>query len=324
MIFFKKYLNFLLVIHFVAADFGRAPDPPTKTEFTYISPNFSVKEQGSCLDGTRVWIYTPDLPKSNAPDVIVYLHGFGITKPDRYEGHIEHLVKQGNYVLYPQMQEGSCEVFRGKLLGWAVQLSRKSSPARWVKRTGEVVSEALSSIPSFGKVFLYGHSMGGAFAMMWGSLNTAHPVEAAVVASPQPAGFGAIPNFVTTIFFFRFGEDINVPEAGPSTTFPVVVIHGNDDSIASVEDILPSYELLGSTSKAWYQAQSDKYGKPALKADHTQAFSQRREAKQDSLDWRFTWSALDQVIGGKGATDLEFDMGQWSDGRPVKSVVKLY
>ena len=310
--------------HFAAAEFGRAPDPPTKPDFTYISPNFSVKQQGSCLDGTRVWIYTPSVPKSNTPDVIVYLHGFGLTNPDRYAGHIEHLVRQGNVVLYPQMQEGSCEIFNGKLRGWLVQLSRRSSPARWVKRTGEVVSDAISALPSVGKIFLYGHSMGGAFAMMWGSLNTVHPVEAAVVASPQPAGFGSIPDFVTTIFFFRFGEDINVPEAAPSTAFPIAVIHGNDDTIASVEDILPSYQLLGSASKAWYQAQTDKHGHPPLKADHAQALAKRREGRQDSLDWRYTWSTLDQVMGGTAVTDLVFDMGQWSDGVPVTSVVKLY
>lgn len=309
-------------IHFAAAIFSRAPDPPTKPDFTYISPNFSVEKRGSCLDGTRVWIYKPATPSD--PDVIVYLHGFGVTTPDRYEGHIEHLVKQGNYVVYPQIQEGSCEEFRGKVLGWAVKLSRKSSPAKWVKRTGEVVSDVLGTLPSFGKVFLYGHSMGGAFAMMWGSLDTVHPIEAAVVASPQPAGFDAIPGFVTTLFFFRFGEDIHVPEAAPSTTFPIAVIHGNDDTIAPVEDILPSYEQLGSTSKAWYQAQTDSHGKPTLKADHLQALAKRRETKHDSLDWRFTWSALDQVIGGKDVTDLEFDMGQWSDGTPVKNTVRLY
>lgn len=311
-------------LYLVAAVFLETPSPPTKPEFTYISPIFSVEKRGSCLDGTRVWIYKPDIPKSNDVDVIVYLHGFGITTPDRYEGHIEHLVKQGNYVLYPQMQGGSCELFRGKLLGWAVKLSRKSSPATWVKRAGDVVSDVLDSFPSIGKVFLYGHSMGGAFAMMWGFLDFIYPIEAAVVASPQPAGFDAIPGFVTTVFFFRFGEDINVPKAAPSTTFPVAVIHGNDDTVASVKDILPSYQLLGSTSKAWYQAQTDSYGKPSLDADHVHALSQRRESRQDSFDWRFTWSALDQVIGGKDVTDLEFDMGQWSDGTPVKSTVRLY
>jgi pimeloyl-ACP methyl ester carboxylesterase len=314
----------LAPVHLVTADFGREAKPPAKPDFTYISPNFSVRQQGSCLHGTRVWIYSPQIPKSDPTDAIVYLHGFGITSPDFYEGHIEHLVKQGNYVIYPQMQEGSCEIFRGKLLGWAVQLSQRSSPARWVKRAGEVVTEALDSLPSVGKVFLYGHSMGGAFAMMWGSLNTVDPIEAAVVASPQPAGFSAIPGIITTLFFFRFGEDIDVPEAAPSTTFPIAVIHGNDDTIASEQDILPSYEALGSTSKAWYQAQSDKHGHPSLSADHIQPLAKRREARQDSFDWRFTWSALDQVIGGTAVTDLGFDMGQWSDGVPVKSAVKLY
>lgn len=193
-----------------------------------------------------------------------------------------------------------------------------------MKRTAEVVTAVVSSVPSFGKIFLYGHSMGGVFAMMWGSLNTVHPVEAAVVISPQPAGLDAIKGFVYSIVFLRLGEDINVPEAAPSTTFPVAVLYGNDDTIVSVEDILPSYELLGSASKAWYQAHTDKYSRPSLNADHFQAVAERRQATQDSLDWRFTWFALDQVIGGTSVTDLDFDMGLWSDGTPVRSAVKLY
>ena len=310
-------------IHFVAAKLGGAPHPPTKPEYTYISPSFSVKHQGSCLDGTRVWIYTPEIPKPTIPDVIVYLHGYGATTPKSYIGHIEHLVQQGNYVVYPQMQDGNCDRFRGKLLGWAVRLSRKQSPAKWVKVTAAVVSDALSSLPPFGKVFLYGHSMGGAFAMMWGSLHTVHPVEAAVVSSPQPAGLEVIPG-IYSIFFIRLGDDVNVPEAAPNTTFPVVVLYGDDDKIVSVENILPSYELLGSASKAWYQAQTDTHGKPVLSADHMQPAADQKEDIQDSLDWRFTWSALDQVIAGKNVTDLEFDMGQWSNGTPVKSVIRLY
>lgn len=310
-------------IHFVAAKLRGAAHPPSKPEFTYISPRFSVKHQGNCLDGTRVWIYTPDVPKSNTPDVIVYLHGYGATTPKAYEGHIEHLVKQGNYVVYPQMQDGNCDMFRGKLLGWAVRLSGNPSPAKWVKVTATVVSDALTSLPSFGKIFLYGHSMGGAFAMMWGSLNTAHPVEAAVVSSPQPAGLDVIPG-IYSIFFIRLGEDINVPKAAPNTTFPLAVLYVDDDKIVSVGNILPSYELLGSTLKAWYQAQTDQHGRPILCADHMQPAADQSAAKQDSLDWRFTWSALDQVMGGKAVTDLEFDMGQWSDGTPVKRVVRLY
>ncbi len=317
-------MSFLVAMQCVAAKLGAAPYPPTKPNFDYISPNFSVKHQGSCRDGTRVWIYSPEVTKSDTPDVIVYLHGYGATDPATYEGHIEHLVKQGNYVVYPQMQDRSCERFLGTPIGWVLQLTRRPSPAKWVKVTAQVVTDVVNALPPFGKVFLYGNSMGGAFAMMWGSLNTIHPVEAAVVASPQPAGLHAIRGILPKFIFLRLGEDVNVPEVAPSTTFPVVVLHGDRDDVVSVEDVLPSYELLGSTSKAWYQAQTDTHGKPPLNANHLQAAAGKRESKQDSLDWRFTWSALDQVIGGTSVTALVFDMGEWSDGTPVKRIVRLY
>jgi pimeloyl-ACP methyl ester carboxylesterase len=317
-------MSFLVAMQRVAARLRAATSPPTKPNFDYISPIFSVKRQGSCMDGTRVWIYTPEVTKSDTPDVIVYLHGHGATNPATYEGHIEHLVKQGNYVVYPQMQDRSCERFLGTPVGWILQLTRRPSPAKWVKVTAQVVTDVLNELPPFGKVFLYGNSMGGAFAMMWGSLDTVHPVEAAVVVSPQPAGLHAIPGILPKFVFLRLGEDVNVPEAAPNTTFPVVVLHGDKDNVVSVGNVLPSYELLGSTSKAWYQAKTDKHGKPPLKANHLQAAARRRECQQDSLDWRFTWPALDQVMNGTSVTELVFDMGEWSDGTPVKSIVRLY
>lgn len=303
---------------------AHAVDPPSKPDYAYISPDFSVHQLGSCVDGSRVYVYQPDTPKPGGADVVVYMHGFAATRPTLYQGHMEHLVQQGNYVLFPQFQPGFCGLGRGLVRGILRRL-RRASPAEWFLIAGESVSDALDSLPdgSYNDIYLFGHSLGGAFGMMFGSLGDAFtkPVTAAVLSSPQPGGFEAIPGLVTTIFFFRFGEDIDVPNAAPETNYPVAVLHASDDDVAPLEDVMPSYDALGSSSKAIYQAQTDTYSKPELTADHLLVLSSKRS--QDNLDWRYIWSGLDQVMAGVNVTDLSFDMGAWSDGEPVKVVNRI-
>ena len=82
-----------------------AVSPPQEPAYSYISPDFTVKESGNCLDGSRVWIYKPATEKPRGADVVVYLYGYAAADTLMYQGHIQHLVRQGNYVLFPQYQE---------------------------------------------------------------------------------------------------------------------------------------------------------------------------------------------------------------------------
>jgi pimeloyl-ACP methyl ester carboxylesterase len=296
--------------------------PPSKPAYEYVSPNYDVRETGSCKDGTRVWIYEPSTTgtTTTTPDVVVYLHGYGLAAPEFYMEHIQHLVRSGKVVLFPQIQEGYCGI-----LSYPKALFQKEqSSAIWAERTATVISEILlNEITTYNNVYLIGHSLGGAIAMAWGSL-TSTPVAAAVLSSPQPAGYSAIPGYVTKLFGSIFGEELDVPAAAPSTTFPIAVLHASDDSIAPLSDVQESYDNLGSTEKAIYQAQTDRHNsiKP-LKADHSLALTLPKHALENTLDWRYLWSALDQVMSGVAATNLEFDMGNWSDGVPVKEVLRI-
>jgi pimeloyl-ACP methyl ester carboxylesterase len=295
--------------------------PPSKPEYEYVSPNYDVRETGSCKDGTRVWIYEPSTTGTTPPDVVVYLHGYSLASPDFYIEHIQHLVRSGTYVLFPQIQEGFC----GILWYPKALFQTEQSSAEWAERTATVVSEILlNDITTYNNVYLMGHSLGGAIAMAWGSLTTDPPIAAAVTSSPQPAGNSAIPGFVFKLFGSFFGEELDVPAAAPSTTFPFVVLHASDDTIAPLTDVQESYDNLGSTQKAIYQAQTDRHSAiNPLKADHTLALTLPKHALEDTLDWRYLWSGLDQVMGGVTVTDLEFDMGSWSDGVPVKDVLRI-
>lgn len=161
-------ISILLVIQtFVCGDEGtkdtelrgaKPPSPPGEPNFDdiYISPDFKVEESGDCVDGSRVWLYTPNTLKLPEPDVIAYLHGWSAAFPFIYQGHIEHLVKQGNYVIFPQYQEGLCNnksFFQG-----LKELFGMQSPAEWVEVAVQRVQDTLEDLPSYNRLYLFGHS----------------------------------------------------------------------------------------------------------------------------------------------------------------------
>ncbi|WP_234419838.1 hypothetical protein [Nodularia spumigena] len=43
--------------------------------------------------------------------------------------------------------------------------------------------------------------------------------------------------------------------------------------------------------------------------------------RENNLNWRYIWYALDQVIRfGARADELQFNLGEWSDGQPVNPI----
>ena len=315
-VFVISIINFLLALLGVIS-------PPGPPQFNYVSPTLTVQEVGDCADGSRVWVYTPDFMKSNTEhDVVVYLHGFSAAFPFIYQQHIDHIVKQGRTVLFPQFQEGYCfDQFSLEGLNLLGQ-----SPAAWAERAVSSVTDVLENVVvDYDNVYLYGHSLGGAIGLIWSSLSDQQGLDivAGVFASPQPGGFAAIPGNISTTFPFFFGEDIDVAAAAPLTKFPVAILHGNDDTIAPLIDVMPSYSVLGSTQKAIYQAVSDNHGEPKIVADHLAptSISFLGSADVNTLDWRYYWSAVDQVMKGVAVTNLQFDLGQWTDGTSVQSIV---
>ena len=88
----------------------------------YVTEEFSVQRTGRGADGDQIWTYLPaTLKYGDRAPVVIFLHGFACLYPSLYRTHIEHLVKQGNIVIFPQFQKSTLNGFlREAGLGQAV------------------------------------------------------------------------------------------------------------------------------------------------------------------------------------------------------------
>ena len=105
--------------------------------------------------------------KPGGANNIAYLHGWMTSIPLTYPSHIEHLVKQGNYVIFPQYQEGIC--LNKKFFKGAKEFYFKASLlAEWLPQAIEAVHNRIDTLPnsSFNNLYIYGQSMGGSIAYM--------------------------------------------------------------------------------------------------------------------------------------------------------------
>src|SRR5690606_32331756 len=91
--------------------------------------------------------------------------------------------------------------------------------------------------------------------------------------------------------------------------------------------------LTAAPSKVLYVAQRDCFGYPCVSPNHGAPLDAvwglpphlklvGISGELDVLDWRFYFAGLDAVMDGL-RTDLPFDLGTWSNGRPLKPVLSV-
>jgi len=328
------------------------PSPPQKPDYSniYTSPEYSVQSDGKCSEGSYIEVYqpaNPDLGSNGKPKAVIYLHGFALGASEIYRAHLTHLAKQGYYVFYPNYQTGFCS-FPSKLWKTVGELAEEvigdgliDSQEKWLKAALESVSKAYKKV-GFTEVdsYLYGHSLGGLFALSWayyveqeGYPNYLLPLQV-VVADPIPNT--AIANFPGTLgeLLNQITDDVDVKKTGSAVTMPVAILHGDSDWIVPKEEWLEPFTYLATAQKKMFLSFSDQRGCPGLYANHEQATVDTSffpdwlsltvldgVGVEDNLDWRYIWSALDQVIRFEVRADqLEFDLGDWSDGVAIKPI----
>lgn len=327
----------------------KSPPKPNYNEI-YTSPNYRVEIQGECDKGSYVEMYIPENPYKDkgALVAVIYLHGFTLGASEIYRSHIEHLVKQGYYVVYPNFQRGFCE-FLPCRFGNVYELVIETlspfpvSPVGWMESAINSTQNAYEYLQLFKAsvdTYIFGHSLGGLFALSWLYYAKEKIVpKQIVVADPIPDSESNIPPTIRELIelFQGFKDKIELTTTGAALTVPVAILHGNEDTIISKEDWVKPFHYIKTSEKAMYLSFTDKHGYPPMYADHEQATVNTSFVPdwiacevlggvgvENNLDWRYIWHALDQVIRfDVKAQELKFDMGKWSDGTPVKPI-ELY
>lgn len=320
----------ILLVEPVFAGWGHRPPEQPLTGYgstdAYITSSWQEFTQGSAADGDLTWVYVPDQFKSGeqAP-VVIFLHGFAVLSPNLYRSHIEHLVQQGNIVIFPLFQKST---FWGFLLESGIFTPMDQSI--WARRAVASVDRALQSLAdqvSWNEIYLYGHSLGGLIALAWQEEGGV-PLRHMVLSHPQVNASAGMPDFVKA-----FVKVIEIPwqDYAPDISAPVVILNGVEDTIATTSQSEEIYRLLiKSPQLRYYVAQSDGYGYPPVSPNHgapldvivglpphLKIFTISGEL--DVLDWRFYFTALDAVMDGWPG-ELPFQLGEWSDGTPLRPV----
>lgn len=313
-----------------AAFWHKPPGEPEQgfgSRAQYITETFQEYQFGTAAEGDQTWYYVPDqLKYGGTAPVVVFLHGFAAFVPKMYQTHIEHLVKQGNIVIFPQFQKATLSGFLSE-----AGLFAPADQSVWAQRAVVSVDQALAELGGIvqgDELYLYGHSLGGLIALAWQAEGGA-AVAAVVLSHPQVNAQEGIPSFVRV-----FLKIIEIPwrDFAPAISAPVVILNGDEDTIATVEQ---SREILASLTSApsaeLYIAQRDRYGYPAISPNHGAPLDDIKglpnhfkifsiTSELDGLDWRYYFAGLDAVMAG-WRQDIPFDLGAWSNGRPVKPLL---
>lgn len=334
---------------------GHCPKPPAKPDFSpiYTSPAFTVEEFGRCQAGSYIRVYRPTTPflgDNGRPKAVIFLHGFVLGAPRIYEAHLEHLARQGYTVFFPNFQTGFCAFPPTGLMTVAALLDEVfgegvPSQQRWLKNALASVTDAYARC-GFGPgtevdTYVYGHSLGGLFALSWPWSVTADGAPAnllplqVVTADPIPSGTTpAIPGRLGRAWR-RVQTDIDLQVTGTALTMPVAILHGDSDWIVPKGQWDTPFGWIATPHKRMVLSQTDTHGCPGLFANHEQATTDTSffspllatllldgVGTEDDLDWRYLWFALDRVIrDGARADQVTFDLGAWSDGHPVRPIL---
>lgn len=314
----------------VSATGGGKPTPPQRpltgygSAERYIATKHTLLQAGCPYRATRVSCFVPNVLKNgNKAPVVVFLHGFKLVRPDFYMDFITHLTKQGYIVVYPWYNIES------------IILSLFDTDQNvFMKRAIENTNRGLSLLgdrADLRDVTVFGHSLGALLASCWIGSGGVRP-KAVLMANPSTDPSQGIPDFIRQ--FIRINP-IDWRNLAKKANVPAFVLTGDKDNLAPPSQALDLYaHLTGAPSRAVYCLQTDNHGEPPIVGNHNMALTGNwlipeflmdlgfgGTGRVDNADWRYIWSALDAVLDNR--TELNFDMGSWSDGVPVRPITRL-
>lgn len=268
-------------------------------------------------DATGYSLFVPeDVPSSDGPlPLVLFFHGFSAVDPTVYRAWIDHIVRRGAVVVYPDYQ--------------SLELD-ELNPDAYLPNALAAVTDALDRLEAprypevdLSRVATVGHSVGGVLAANYAAVSgpLGLPVPRAMMPV-EPGGCRGCGDAAAGLPLARL-------ELVPAETFALVVV-GSDDTIVGEGGALAIWEGTGQIPderRDYVEIVSDARGEPALLADHFQPSAHDMGGEVDALDWYGTWKLFDALMAcafagelcgsALGNTPEQVAMGTWSDGVPV-------
>ena len=171
--------------------------------------------------GARSAVILRPTPAPPRPPVVVFLHGWGLTRVADYRGWLRHLAKRGNVVIFPRYQ-----------------LDEQSNPSRARSNALAGIRAALARVPTDGgSLVVAGHSTGGAMAVDYAAVS----------------GRGGLPRPLAVLSVYPgraiFGYPGGIPAADSSRIPPSVrllVMAGADDTVVGQS---PALEIVRGVTR---------------------------------------------------------------------------
>ena len=288
------------------------PKPPTQPSTGPGGSNYSYNDVRQTRYGWgshEFWIFEPTAPSPISAPLIIFNHGWSAFSPSNYRAWIDHLVKRGNIVVYPRYQLGLITGVRDATSN-AIQAVKK---AITILQSGDHVQ------PDLDKFAIVGHSLGGGIT-----------AEMAVLAEenrlPRPKAVMPVQPFIRTDTMMKNFHDI------PATTLLLVIVGENDNIVGNFSGklIFSTADQIPFDQKDFIIQRTDRYGSPALVADHLAPICIPNSTWVDAMDYYSTWKLFDALTDYAfygtnheyclGNTPEQRYMGHWSDGTPVKEL----
>jgi hypothetical protein len=295
----------------VSFDGPTPPDQPTSGPGSNDYSHNGYEKSRYKWGARQYWIFEPTDPKPESAPLIVFNHGYLAIHPIIYWSWIIHLVKRGNIVVYPRYQVGI-------ILGYNRFLTNAIDA---VKDSIKTLQSGNHVKPELDKFAIVGHSLGGGITANMAALAEENglPIPKAIMPV-QP--------------FLQPGILADLSKIHTDTLMLVVV--GEDDDVVgntSAKIIFENTPQISFLRKDFVIQITDDYGSPGLLADHIAplCLPDIFSYSTDAMDYYSTWKLFDALTDFAfygtneeyclGNTPEQVNMGEWSDGTPVKKLI---
>jgi len=268
------------------------------------------------------WIAYPKGVDQPLP-VVGFLHGWGVFTMQPYQAWVNHIVRRGNIVIYPQYMESYID-----------------NPADMTGIAGRAVADAFTKlgtdgIPTAidGKFALVGHSLGGCISANFANDPEAYGVPKPLAVMPVEPGDSRRGTKIDWLLPKTFKSSAKIP----AETLLLVVV-GEDDRVVNNKVALRMFKEAKQVpleNRDFVTFHTDPRGMPPLRADHfiPLGFVNVPEPSRwapNAYDYLGLWKLFDGLTDaafyGKnreyalGNTPQQRSLGTWSDGVPVKEL----